>query len=651
MKANSNLESRAAVRQMLLYWSGKPAVEQVLRGLAALAAGFVLAGVRVAGTVLPLPICLAAVLGLNVSSFGAYVGGCLGYLVFYPFQAAEPMAAGLLVQAALCIFADQLTRDDRWFCVGNAAAFTALVGFLFLLEQRFAAKVLWRYVLRVAVAGGGTWCFHVAIREEHVLCRMVLFASFCAGLCAIVPVGMPLGAVAACALAAAGARTPMALTAAALSGLALDLMWAPGCASAVFLMGALASRWGRKILRLVLWFGAVLLGILLTGTDSLLLAAAIVGGAISVLLPADRLFGLSGPVAEKEDSRLSAAAGLLHRLSCCLSPVRQDRPDPEMATVFDRAAEQVCRMCGAWDRCWNENAARTVKELEYAAPAMMARGRALKTDLPTPFVERCCHIDGFMTALNRELDDLSCRRQCRSRIKESRRILAHQYAVLAGAMARQRQESDRASRYRPEVGFRSEEAPEQEVSGDRGVTFRMGNKFFLILCDGMGTGTEAGGEAGAAIGILRTLLQAGTAPFDAMEMLNGIYILRDDGGFATVDLVCVDLVTGEAELLKWGAAPSYLKRKNSLEKLGTASPPPGIGVGEEYRPEVMRLSLARGELLVLLSDGAAGERTEHYLRQYGGTSPKELACGIIGSQTDGEDDRTAAVLSLRPRRQ
>lgn len=264
---------------------------------------------------------------------------------------------------------------------------------------------------------------------------------------------------------------------------------------------------------------------------------------------------------------------------------------------------------------------------------------------------RCCHVDGFLTAVNRELDDLSCRRQCRSRIKESRLILAHQYGVLAQALAAERKEQDKPGRYRAEIGFRSEEAPEQTVSGDRGVTFRMGKYFYLILCDGMGNGADAEGEAGVAIGILRTLLQAGVAPYDAMEMLNGIYILRDDGGFATVDLVCADLNTGEAELLKWGAAPSYLKRKNSLEKLGTATPPPGVGVGEDYRPEVMRLSLARGELLVLLSDGAVGERTERFLRQYGGSSPRELACGVISSGGSSDDDRTAAVLALRPRKQ
>ena len=142
MKANLRAQTGAALRKVLLRLSGRPVVEQAVRALVAMAAGFALSGFRTAGTVLPLPICLAAVLGLSAASFGAYVGGCLGYLIFYPFQAAQTMAAGLLVQAALCIFGDQLTDNDRWFCVGSAAGFTALVGFLFLLEQRFAARLV-----------------------------------------------------------------------------------------------------------------------------------------------------------------------------------------------------------------------------------------------------------------------------------------------------------------------------------------------------------------------------------------------------------------------------------------------------------------------------------------------------------------------------
>ena len=107
-------------------------------------------------------------------------------------------------------------------------------------------------------------------------------------------------------------------------------------------------------------------------------------------------------------------------------------------------------------------------------------------------------------------------------------------------------------------------------------------------------------------------------------------------------------MSGEAALYKWGAAPSYLKKKGAVEKIGTASPPPGIGAGEEHRPEEAKLSLARGEMLVLVSDGAGGEAAERFLRQYAGTSPKELASGIVSCSQAG-DDRTAAVLALRRR--
>ena len=116
-----------------------------------------------------------------------------------------------------------------------------------------------------------------------------------------------------------------------------------------------------------------------------------------------------------------------------------------------------------------------------------------------------------------------------------------------------------------------------------------------------------------------------------------------------MDLLQADLTSGQASLYKWGGAPSYLKRKNQVEKIGTASPPPGIGVGEAHHPEEAKLSLAKGELLVLMSDGAGGEAAERMIRQYSGHAPQELASGILSCSEaqSGEDDRTAAVLALR----
>lgn len=651
MKANLQPVRWPGIGQRLKHWSGRPGVEAALHFLAALAVGFGLAGGTAAGSWLPLPICLAAALGLGLPSFGAYLGGCVGYVLFRGGNGAlEPMAVGLLVEAGMCVFSDQSPMKNPLVCAGTVTAFTALVGFLFLLEQRFVPAMVWRWGLRLLTAFGGTLCFHGALEERSTLARLTALACLGGGLCALRPVGLPLGAVLACALAASALHTELALPTAVVCGLALDLCWGEGCATAILALGALAAQGGWWLLRLALWLTAILAGVLLTGSSSLLLAAAILGGLLCRLIPSRWLLDRELALGMQEDQRLLAAAGLLDQLGQCLEPDRRPQADPETAAVFDQAAERVCRMCSLWDECWNQNARETVEALDRAAPAMMTRGKALREDLPALFSNRCRHLEGFLTAVNRELDDLSCRRQCRSRIRESRRILARQYGVLAHALGRRLPEQECSLRFRPEVGFRSQGRREDTVSGDRGATFRVGQFFYLLLCDGMGTGPAAAAEAGAAIGILRTLLQAGTLPSEALELLNGIYILRDDGGFATVDLLRADLVSGEAVLWKWGGAPSYVKRRGEVEKLGTASLPPGLGTEESNLPEETTLSLSRGEMVVLTSDGAGGEAAERFMRQYSGASPKELAAGVVScSSARGEDDQTAAVLTLHPR--
>lgn len=650
MKTNLQSTAWISLRRQIVHWSASPPVETALQCLGACLAGLVLAGASAAGTWLPLSVCLGGALGLGLPSFAAYGGGCLGYVLFWGFGTAlEPMAAGLLVEAGMCIFADQSQEENPWLIAGGVTAFLALVSFLFLLEQRFAPEMVWKSLVRLAAACGGTLCFLSVLNGERQLARLAAVACLCAGLCAVAPAGLPLGAIAACMVAGACLDTPLAVPSAVLCGLALDFSWAPGCATAVLALGALCGKSRFWLLRLGLWLAAVLVGVLLTKTNSLLLASAIAGAALGNLIPMEKLLDLGKQPSLCADRRLLAAAGLLDQMSQCLEPGRRVQADPETAAVFDQAAERVCRMCSLWETCWQENIQETVEALDRAAPAMMARGKAIREDLPALFANRCRHVEGFLTAVNRELDDLSCRRQCRSRIAESRAILSRQYGALAQALCREEPEEP-GCRFTPEVGFRSYGRREDAVSGDRGATFRVGRQFYLLLCDGMGTGPAAAAEAGAAIGILRTLLQAGSVPAEALEILNGIYILRDDGGFSTVDLVQADLVSGDAVLWKWGGAPSYLKRGGQVEKFSALQPPPGLDAEEGNRPRGQNLSLSRGEMVVLTSDGAGGESVERFLRQYTGNSPKELAAGVIHcSDTGAEDDRTAAVLRLHPR--
>ena len=204
-----------------------------------------------------------------------------------------------------------------------------------------------------------------------------------------------------------------------------------------------------------------------------------------------------------------------------------------------------------------------------------------------------------------------------------------------------------APRYRAVTGICTAGRHGAAANGDRGACFPgPRNDYYVLLCDGMGTGEPAAGLSADCVHLLGDLLRAGVAPLDALRILNGTYLLRGDGCFSTVDLLHIDLTSGEAELLKWGAAPSYLRCGDTVKKLGTASLPPGVGVGGDHAPERYRLSLRGGEMLVLVSDGAGD--AESAVAGFAGDSPRELAALLIAG-LPAEDDMTAVAVALAPR--
>lgn len=82
--------------------------------------------------------------------------------------------------------------------------------------------------------------------------------------------------------------------------------------------------------------------------------------------------------------------------------------------------------------------------------------------------------------------------------------------------------------------------------------------------------------------------------------------------------------------------------------MGTATVPPGLSADEALAAETVRLSLERGEVLVLISDGVSGVETERLLGAYDGCAPRELADRLIraAQSRTATDDMTAAALRL-----
>lgn len=143
-------------------------------------------------------------------------------------------------------------------------------------------------------------------------------------------------------------------------------------------------------------------------------------------------------------------------------------------------------------------------------------------------------------------------------------------------------------------------------SRENGDTYWLGQladgRYLAALSDGMGHGALARQESGQTVTLLRLCLEAGYTRAQTLTAVNGMMLLASRGErFSTVDLVTIDLWTGQATLDKLGAAASRLLRGRSMTELtGDALP---LGILETVDSRTCMLRLHAGDELVLMTDG------------------------------------------------
>ena len=264
----------------------------------------------------------------------------------------------------------------------------------------------------------------------------------------------------------------------------------------------------------------------------------------------------------------------------------------------------------------------------------------------------CKKPNRLLLELRRSQEQLRMFRSEVSRRQECRGAVLQQYGFLSGYL-RQTAESLTGSGEGPQLHYRAEvriATRGKEVSnGDCCQAFPgAGGKYYVLLCDGMGTGLGAEQEGQKALAILRQMLTAGFPAEHTLQSLNSLCCLRGRAGAVTVDLAELWLETGKTLLYKWGGAPSVLIRGNNGEKIGTAGPPPGLDVNKT-RETVDRLSLRRGETLVLMSDGMDAEAVLRCGWIAPGEPLGEFAAKLLEiCPGESGDDATVAAIRLHP---
>lgn len=199
----------------------------------------------------------------------------------------------------------------------------------------------------------------------------------------------------------------------------------------------------------------------------------------------------------------------------------------------------------------------------------------------------------------------------------------------------------------------------EKISGDN---FSMEeynqNQIIMMISDGMGSGAQACRDSQSVIEFMERFLEAGFCKEKAFAMVNSA-ISSHNGccNLTTLDLCSINLLTGEAELIKAGAAPSYIKRARYVEEVSSDTLP--LGSIEDLCPITQAVRLADTDMLVMVSDGVSDAfendsqgRLREIIEKSKTFNPKELSDYILQYAISAQgghirDDMTVLACTIK----
>ena len=299
---------------------------------------------------------------------------------------------------------------------------------------------------------------------------------------------------------------------------------------------------------------------------------------------------------------------------------------------------QDCSQCGIYAESEREDS----YYLYYLLRAFEQKGQIEKEDMPRPFLAGCRKKEDYLAQLNRSLAraamNLSWKAYVTARTTNGRCMTAKDASELMSEVipgTRWNPAKDSRSIITRQSGtVRFEEDGEYQLlygaarvpkqgercSGDN-YTFceSPGSQAMISLCDGMGCGEPACEESGQVVELTENRLEAGFGPRAAFKLVNAVLLLAGTEQHpAALDMSCVDLYTGVLDVMKLGAAPTFVLGQEGAEVLEAGQVPAGIL--SEAEPVMLSRKLWDGDHIIMVTDGVLdalpGEDKEQAMCQF-----------------------------------
>lgn len=204
------------------------------------------------------------------------------------------------------------------------------------------------------------------------------------------------------------------------------------------------------------------------------------------------------------------------------------------------------------------------------------------------------------------------------KMQDNKKSLSHQLngvsqaiSSLADNISEEAKENDDKPKFMIQVGASRTVKNGSDVSGDSSSQVRLHDgKHMIAISDGMGSGKEAKKSSSTAIKMLERLLTSGFDKDISLGLINSTISLNcKEDMFSTIDVGIIDLVKGNIEFIKNGAAPSYIKHGKKVEIIKSLSLPAGIL--DEIDLVVYDKDISDGDLIVMCSDGIIESNLEY----------------------------------------
>lgn len=215
-------------------------------------------------------------------------------------------------------------------------------------------------------------------------------------------------------------------------------------------------------------------------------------------------------------------------------------------------------------------------------------------------------------------------------------------------------------KYGMQIGIAKANKEGENVSGDSSLQISLEDgKYLIAISDGMGSGPNARKSSQIAIKMLGRLLSNGFDKETSIELINNTISSNiKSETFATLDIMVLDLYSGNIEYIKNGACPTFIKNNKNVDIIKNIALPAGIL--NDIDLVIYDRDIEDNDIIVMCSDGIVESNSEYknkelwvkdLLEQMETTNAQKIADIILKESIDNnygkaKDDMTIIVTKI-----